>query len=170
MATFIEPLLPSRLKSCFEILIRGLGGNPRQVKRFINGLVLNDELARTLSIVEYKPATLATLLLVQYRKPDLWQFAGEDAELLPRLVHDDDEELFSSLLGDDPRLAAAIEASRDLGFPAEAQALKPYVHLALVAGVEPEEGPKRAHEEQTLNASGVSSGTAVQGGRRTSTS
>jgi hypothetical protein len=43
---FIENLLPEELRSAVPDLIEGLGNNPRQVKRFINSFLLNDELAR----------------------------------------------------------------------------------------------------------------------------
>ena len=50
-----------------------LKGNPRQTKRFINTLMLNDKLATPLNIAEYDPRILAGLLLIQYRNRDLYE-------------------------------------------------------------------------------------------------
>ena len=65
MDGFVGSLLPKELESCKTLLVRGLGDNPRQVKRFISTLALNHQLASELSIPDYDPKLLVLVLLVQ---------------------------------------------------------------------------------------------------------
>lgn len=64
MRHFVEPLLSQDLRVCGALLVKGLGDNPRNVKRFINTLTLNHELAKGLKIPGYSPLILALLLLL----------------------------------------------------------------------------------------------------------
>jgi hypothetical protein len=47
MEKFVAPLLGEDLKRCKDLLIEGLGGNPRQIKRFVNTLTLCHASRRT---------------------------------------------------------------------------------------------------------------------------
>ena len=64
MGEYVDTLLPEELSACRELLVEGLGDNPRQVKRFINTLFLNHQLAKP-TISNYRPEVLAIILLVQ---------------------------------------------------------------------------------------------------------
>jgi len=64
MDSFIQPLLSDELHSCRKMLVDGLGDNPRHIKRFINILTFNHQLACVLKIPDYDPRVLALLLLI----------------------------------------------------------------------------------------------------------
>ncbi|MCH9051027.1 MAG: AAA family ATPase [Proteobacteria bacterium] len=87
MEKFVGPLLSEELKHCQPLLVKGLGDNPRQVKRFVNCLMLNHQLASSLEIPDYDPEILATLLLIQYRSVELYRLIARDLPLLLKLVH-----------------------------------------------------------------------------------
>lgn len=63
-------------------LAGGLKGNPRQVKRFLNALILRTQLAEVASL-DIDPAVLVKLMLLEYTFPDLfdklyeWQAVAE---------------------------------------------------------------------------------------------
>ena len=65
MGSFVDSLLSEEVQSCRELLVEGLGDNPRQVKRFINTLALNHKLAMSQKMADYDPRVLALLLLIQ---------------------------------------------------------------------------------------------------------
>lgn len=88
---FIKEYLPKKLNECTEILIKGLGDNPRQVKRFINTLNLNHQLATEIEIENYNPQILSLLLLIQIRAPGLYRSISIDNDLLKKLKRDDPE-------------------------------------------------------------------------------
>lgn len=69
---FIRPLLTEELKPCYDILMKGLGYNPRLVKRFINILAFNHQLALKSNIPEYDVKILTVLSLIQYFLPGLY--------------------------------------------------------------------------------------------------
>ena len=89
---FILPLLPTELRQAKDILIRGLGENPRQVKRFINTLLLNHRLAEKILGSEYDPIKLVSVLVVQYLQPALFKIAIQDPSILADIADPDTEE------------------------------------------------------------------------------
>jgi CheY-like chemotaxis protein len=79
MADFVAPLLPRGLESCRDILVRGLGSNPRSVKRFINLLSFNHGLATRIAIPDYDPCILALILFVQSIEPEGYRTLSKEA-------------------------------------------------------------------------------------------
>lgn len=55
-----------------DILASGLDGNPRQTKRFLNALVLREDMARTRA-VELKRRVLAKLMLLEYFRTETFR-------------------------------------------------------------------------------------------------
>lgn len=88
LRVYVSRLLPAALKSCQPLLVAGLGGNPRSVKRFINMLVLNHELAETIQIEGYDPKILAILLLLQHHDPARYWLVATEPALLQQIVRD----------------------------------------------------------------------------------
>ncbi|MHA2231156.1 MAG: P-loop NTPase fold protein [Candidatus Hodarchaeales archaeon] len=80
--TFIKPLLKDELSDCRDLLVQGLSGNPRQIKRFINTLSLNHQLAIDRKIQNYNPLLLALMLYIQYRNPALYQIVAKRPDVL----------------------------------------------------------------------------------------
>ncbi len=92
---YIDNLLPKELQPCRELLIRGLGDNPRAVKRFINSLLLNHLLAKEASAV-YKndlqfSKVLALVLLIQMLSPTLYARITKYPELIRELKDTSEE-------------------------------------------------------------------------------
>jgi len=109
MSKFIAPLLPPQLKEAHDLLVRGLGDNPRQVKRFVNALVLNHELASEMFGNQYRPKMLAGILLVQYRQQELYRAAVIDSEVLvAAATGGESAKRFEEQINRDPRLADVI--------------------------------------------------------------
>jgi hypothetical protein len=143
MEEFIRPLLPSNLLGCLGLLTAGLGANPRQVKRFINGLIFNDELARAFHLPGYKAAVLAALLLIQHRDPPLYKRIEADPALLLAALAPSSSETLDygaglTALAQDLHLRAGLMEAAPL-MPDDAMALQSYIYLATIAGVAPEE-------------------------------
>ncbi len=133
MEDFVRPLLGESMAACAPILVKGLGDNPRQVKRFINTLALNHHLATGLNIEGYDPQVLAGLLLIQHRNADLYRLIARRPSLLHELT--DSEPTSPALeeaLEKDERLKTAIAA---LKFP-KSELLASYIHLTGIARVE----------------------------------
>ena len=124
---FISALLPEELSNCQKILEKGLGGNPRQVKRFINNLMFNHKLAATSIKKDYDSNALCTILLIQQRKPDLYRLISKNPDVLFALKEDDDKskELKTDYLGDDFELEEII---RNINL-ADAETLVNYIYL-----------------------------------------
>ncbi|MFQ5561671.1 MAG: P-loop NTPase fold protein, partial [Nitrospinota bacterium] len=137
MEKFIAPLLSEDLKGCLGLLTKGLEDNPRQAKRFINTLDLNHRLALPLSIPKYKPAVLALLLLIQYRKIGLYRMIARKPEILSKWKKGDDDakSLFVDFMGQDERLQEALTLV-DVPY---GKILKQYIHLTQIARVTEEE-------------------------------
>lgn len=133
MEEFIGPLLLEELKPQQSLLVRGLGDNPREVKRFINTLTLNHQVASGLSIPEYDPAVLVTLLLIQYRNPSLYRLVARQPDVLGKLKQETEEtkSLREEYLARDERLKEAIVAT---DIPPKEQ-LARYIYLTQVARV-----------------------------------
>lgn len=83
---FIGSMLPEALHGTIPDLVDCLEGNPRQVKRFINALLLNHQLAHQMLGANYDAARLTAILLLQYRKPDLFKEVIANPERLERLA------------------------------------------------------------------------------------
>ncbi|HJR06753.1 MAG TPA: ribosomal protein L7/L12 [Pyrinomonadaceae bacterium] len=132
MSRFIAPLLPDGLADSHELLVLGLGDNPRQVKRFVNTLLLNHELASAMMGEHYDPKLLAGVLLVQYRQQDMYRAAVLDPAVLTAAASDGDAvKPFEEQLKKDPRLAEVINKA---GFK-DPQSIAPYIYLSEVASV-----------------------------------
>ena len=90
--SFIESLLPAELAPCREILANGLSGNPRGIKRFVNTLILNHNLA-AITVTKPRVEILAVLLLIQYRNPELYSAIARYPSLISDLCSDAPESL-----------------------------------------------------------------------------
>src|SRR3989442_36173 len=132
MARFIEPLLPTELTDTSDLLVRGLGDNPRQVKRFINTFLLNHELAAAMLGKRYDPKLLAGGLLVQYRNQELYRAAVLHPSVLVAAASDGEAaKPYAEQLHKDARL---VEVIGQAGFK-DADSVAPYIFLSEVAGV-----------------------------------
>jgi hypothetical protein len=89
--------------SAAPLIADGLKGNPRQVKRFLNALLLRKELATVAKLENIKDAVLVKLMILEYVSGDLfselftWQsqqngHPSQLAELEAALAKDKDEE------------------------------------------------------------------------------
>jgi ribosomal protein L7/L12 len=132
MARFIQPLLPTDLTITSKLLVRGLGDNPRQVKRFINTLLLNHELAAEMLGDKYDPKLLAGILLVQQRNQDLYRAAVLEPSILASLASGAEAATsYAEQLSKDGRLRDVIQLA---GFKDD-QSITPYIFLSEVASV-----------------------------------
>lgn len=124
MTNFVTQMLPPELRDVAKELVGCLDENPRQVKRFVNSLLLNHELASQMLNEEYEPSHLVAILLLQYRKPELFKQAVGNPEIFARLSDstDGDAEPWLQHLSD--RLAS-IPAGQ----------LAPYIYQSEVASV-----------------------------------
>ena len=84
LTEFINALLSPPLQICVDLLVIGLGENPRQIKRFINTLTLNHLLMTALD-PRYDPRILTFILLIQYLDTTLYQKIANQPELLMQL-------------------------------------------------------------------------------------
>lgn len=133
MGGFVDGLLPSDLKDCREMLVQCLGDNPRQVKRFINNLVLNHYLARELGIPNYQPQLLALLLLLQLLTPPLYRRVAIHPEVLDQLRQGDEaDEHQKEILSRHEGLSQTI---REIEAPDTAM-MQRYIYLTKVAGMQ----------------------------------
>ncbi len=149
MDEFVKPLLTGDLKDCQELLVKGLGDNPRQVKRFINTLMLNHQLAIGSSIENYDAKILALLLLIQYRSPDFYRLIAMQPRRLLKLKGEDESEkdIHDKYLVSDHRLKGALEM---VELP-KGKLLKPYIHLTQVAKVSEDTETTKPNLELILN-------------------
>jgi ribosomal protein L7/L12 len=132
MRGFIETLLPAELAPLMDLLVVGLGDNPRQVKRFVNALLLNHELASTMFGASYDPRLLAGILIVQYRQPELFKAATADPNILKVLSEGGEPaKQYEEFVKNDRRLAQALPLA---GF-SKAERITHYIYLSEVAGV-----------------------------------
>ncbi|AZZ98502.1 P-loop NTPase fold protein [Pseudoalteromonas sp. R3] len=84
---YITPLLPNDLIGCRDILIEGLSGNPRELKRFINTLIFNHELSKESRIEEYDPKVLSVILLIQSSEKDLYKIVSNNPSTLIEYIN-----------------------------------------------------------------------------------
>ena len=146
MEDFVTPLLTDDLQGCREVLVKGLGDNPRQVKRFINTLMLCDALARGLSIPGYDPCMLSLVLLIRLKSPTLYAAVGSELYLLARLKRDDEtgNALQERYLAGKEDLKALLNTVQ---IP-DGTLCKEYIFLARAARVEQE---SRSPDEHSLS-------------------
>lgn len=138
MREFMETLiggidvLGSFTNDVLELLLEGVGDNPRQVKRFINTFLLNHQLASEVIEKDYNPKVLAAILVIQYRSPELFKAASSDPDLLRRIAigKEVDKQIVDSI-GTDKRLAHVVKQA---GFSGTTQ-IMPYVFLSEVSAV-----------------------------------
>ncbi len=145
MEEFVEPLLSKNLIHCKKLLIKGLGDNPRQVKRFINTLTLNHQLALSLNISAYNPKVLALLLLIQLRNSKLFRIIVNQPAILQKLKQTSDKTkaLRDEYLEKDIKLKEAL----DLVDLPSVGLFSQYIYLTQIARVIKDE----AEPEDKLN-------------------
>jgi hypothetical protein len=133
MTRFVGTLLDDSLAAVADLLVAGLGDNPRQVKRFVNTLLLNHELA-TASFGNYDQRILTAVLVIQYRRPDLFRAAATNPEVLVALAKKGDAaKPYEDFVKADPRLQDVIGKA---GFTSP-ERIPPYIFLSEIAGVRP---------------------------------
>lgn len=131
MRRFVESFLDGPLLDAADVLVAGLGDNPRQVKRFVNTLLLNHELAKGSMGSMYEPKTLAAVLVIQYRRPELFKAAIADPAVLVSIAQGTAAaEQYAELLKNDPRLRDVIKQA-GFGRP---ERVAPYIYLSEIAG------------------------------------
>jgi len=110
MNNFIRNFLSKDLMECLELLVKGLGDNARQIKRFINTLNLNHQLAREVEIPEYDPKFLAFILLIQLRNIGLYRLITRQPAMVFQRSKGEEEKktLFEEALENDGRLKDAF--------------------------------------------------------------
>lgn len=148
MEDFVESLLSEDLRGSKDLLVAGLGRNPREVKRFINTLGLNHQLARQLKISDYDPKILALVLLVQDRSPGLFGVIARQPSILAKLKKEEEDTrtIREDFLARDERLREAI-LRVDIHEETE---LDPYIYLTEVADVRSEEEGRETGRDVNL--------------------
>ncbi|MCP4686665.1 MAG: hypothetical protein GY859_01365 [Desulfobacterales bacterium] len=133
MSSFVAPLLSPDLQTCRGMLVKNLGSNPRQVKRFINTLTFNHQLADGLNIPDYNPRVLTLLLLIQLQQTKLYKRIAAQPDLLKKLKQKtgDVDDLFEKHLAANPQLHQAMT---EVKVPRE-RVLKAYIYLTSAVGV-----------------------------------
>jgi hypothetical protein len=131
MLNFIEYMLPSDLKDSCTLLADGLGDNPRRVKRFINALMLNHQLALDRSIDDYDPIILTSLLLIQINEPAVYRRISQEPRLLIDLKSEQEDDSFGGKLAPEMLLRKAL---MKVDFP-EPDQVKQYIFLTEIGGV-----------------------------------
>jgi hypothetical protein len=132
MKRFVGTLLEGPLATATDLLVAGLGDNPRQVKRFVNTLLLNHELAAGSFGEGYDARMLAAVLVIQYRRPDLFKAATSDPGILVSLARGGEQaEPYADFIKNDPRLQDVISQARFT----KPERVAPYIYLSEIAGV-----------------------------------
>lgn len=124
---YVRSQLDGSLGDCTDLLVAGFGPNPRALKRFVNVLGLNNELAIGLGIADYNARWLCVVLLIQYLDPEKYLLLSADESALNAIL---------SKASDEPnsRLRAVLEKIQE-----PPSSLLPYIHLANVSSVEDSE-------------------------------
>ncbi|MDB4444272.1 hypothetical protein N9174_02935 [bacterium] len=136
MDAFIETLLPETLQQCRKLLIEGLSGNPRQIKRFINALKLNHALAISFNIPDYNSEILSVLLLLQLLSHELYNEIAIQPDLLVRLKREDQDskDIYDKYLKDNLRLQRIF---KQVHIPKNIE-IKNYIYLTNIAQISSE--------------------------------
>ena len=130
MEKFISPLLADDLQDVVPLLVKGLGDNPRQVKRFINTLLLNHQLASEMLGESYKPKQLTVILLIQYRQPEIYKLVIKDPSLLLNIENNSSDK-GGEILGKDNALKEVIPLAEFMS----SDEMASYIYLSEVASV-----------------------------------
>ncbi|EIA0836629.1 P-loop NTPase fold protein [Vibrio parahaemolyticus] len=91
ISDYITPLLPIELLECRKLLIDGLSGNPRELKRFINTLIFNHELSKESQIEDYDPRVLTAILLMQSVEKELFKIISNNPKTLIEYLGKDND-------------------------------------------------------------------------------
>lgn len=121
---------------CIELLVTGLGDNPRSIKRFVNTLLLNDQLLRSNTNkdqrdpmllwegTEYDIRVLTLVLLIQHLSyNELYRLIREDPRQLKLLK----EPSYSKLYGTETPLHKILSKS-NLVLPKKDDNVNPYIY------------------------------------------
>lgn len=150
LKSYISSILPTEFESCVKILNAGLARNPRTVKRFINTLILNYNLAQE-TISQPRPDVLAALLLVQYHSPSLYSKLVTQPEIIIDLAQEfegEDELEFVEQL---------LEVFSIVDLP-EIDEVRKYIFLTRIASFNPDPKNKGFYAKQELDNVLVESG------------
>ena len=137
MREFVDARVPADLKMCSELLVTAGADDPRQVKRIVNSLRLNDRLWPAGSRAEYQPQILTAIILIQNLAPDLYRELRLNPSALSGLFGDRasaDGSLWADHVAPQPRLAAAL---RLVTVPSELDP-RPYFTLTAAVATPPE--------------------------------
>jgi len=143
---FIQHILPPSLKNCRDLLATGLRENPREIKRFVNSLILNHNLALSAAIPNYNPQILASLLMLQYCDSSLYDRIAAKPQIFFSLTQKTTPQ--EGLIGlTNSRLAdalsqVAIETNQDL---------RPYIYLTQLVNI-----PQEGQPTRTIDLGGTS--------------
>lgn len=124
LISYVRNQLGDDFEECTDLLVAGLGPNPRALKRFVNVLTLNDELASDLNFDDYEVRWLCIVLLIQYLDSEKYLLLSSNESALESILEKKTEEA-------NPRLRAVLE----LAGPAPVS-ISPYIHLANVSSVD----------------------------------
>jgi len=141
MEIFIDPMLSEELKHCRDLLVKGLGDNPRDIKRFINILTFNNELASTISIPYFDAKILTALLLIQYLNSILYRRIEMQPNLLIDLIHNNIENpqvksIRDQFLTEEGDRLNQVISSLENNHIISPENLKNYIYLTNIVGVE----------------------------------
>lgn len=144
------------IKKYYELIRKGIGRNPRDIKRFMNSLLLNDTLAQEIKIKDYKPHVLIKLLIFQLRFPDFYTYITHRPDELPQIeeLAQKDKPPHSHSEEEDKNLSPikkflAIDELKEILRlePLIGKVdLKPYIHLTETTKSEPTHTPKPTPE------------------------
>lgn len=132
MESFVKNLIPNTFISCLPLLVKGLGDNPRQIKRFINNLMFYHELAKQVGkITNYKVNILCGLLLIRERNKILFEMITRKPSLFINLTSEDKEtfSVYERHLKNDFRLRDVVFS---LDIPVDCN-ISEYIYLAQVS-------------------------------------
>jgi hypothetical protein len=147
MKEFVDSLVGIELVPTVDMLVAGLGDNPRSVKRFINILLLNHELAKEAHVANYDVAALALLLLIQHHDPERFAAIAAAPELAQQFLEEDQTPVrgaLRSVLAISPRLPlniseyiylAQVTHSEDLSSEADSDFARPFQPSAAFAAI-----------------------------------
>ncbi len=130
MEQFIASLLPEELGELGPVLSSAIGPNPRQVKRFVNALMLNDGLSDSLFGSDHDRRCLTAVLLLQLRAPETYKAVLSEPERAEELLLGIGGE-WGTELSTEPAVQRALsELLRD-----GVEGIEKYIYLSNVASV-----------------------------------
>lgn len=126
LLSFVSSLLPEALRTCNELLVSGLGDNPRAVKRFINVLHLNYELASVAGFPGYDVRTSAVVLILQQISPVIYSELVNSPQRLADLAAE----------ATDPRIRALLKCANEMNVPMHTELIAYCIYLTAIAPAE----------------------------------